>query len=77
MRAILCVLTILIPAFAADIASAEIQYPWCRQSSDGGTNCGFTTLEQCQSGGTRAFCIQNSQYQGSANASAPGRARRR
>jgi hypothetical protein len=59
-------LTLLIVALAADTASAEITYPWCKSSSDGGTNCGFSTLEQCQGGspGSSAFCSSNPRYQG-------------
>ena len=51
---------------ASATASAEIIYPWCKSSADGGTNCGFSTLEQCQGGspGSSAFCNSNPRYQG-------------
>ena len=31
-------------------ARAEIEYPWCAvySAKGGGTNCGFSTLEQCR-----------------------------
>jgi hypothetical protein len=42
-------------------------YPWCAEYPDdmGGTNCGFTTFQQCQAtvSGIGGFCIQNPQYQ--------------
>jgi hypothetical protein len=71
MRRIFVGLTMLIVASAADTASAEILYPWCKQPAEGGNNCGFSTLEQCQAGGTGGFCIENPRYQGRANASRP------
>lgn len=72
MRSIFVGLTMLIAASAADPASAEILYPWCRLSADGGTNCGFSTFEQCQSFGKGAFCMKNPNYQEPASP-APGR----
>jgi hypothetical protein len=48
---------------------AEIYRPWCAvyQSSrgDGGTNCSFTSFEQCMmtaGPGTGASCVQNPWY---------------
>jgi hypothetical protein len=78
MRVILFGLTLLIAASAADTASAEILYPWCRQSADGSINCGFSSQQQCQDTavGKGAICIENPRYQGPAAASAkknPGR----
>ena len=50
---------------------AEAQnYPWCAAYSGGdtgggGTNCGFTTFQQCLDTvrGIGGFCEQNTQYQ--------------
>jgi Protein of unknown function (DUF3551) len=49
---------------------AEAQnYPWCAYYSDGGdgggTNCGFTTFQQCLDtvSGIGGFCDRNTQYQ--------------
>ena len=45
---------------------AEAQnYPWCAiYSGAGGTNCGFTTLEQCMetARGLGSLCQPNTQY---------------
>ena len=65
MRFLLPVLGIL--ACAASIATrAEAQnYPWCAQyGGPGGTNCGFSTLEQCQasSRGMGGSCMPNTTY---------------
>jgi hypothetical protein len=42
-------------------------YPWCAyyDASFGGTNCGFTTFQQCQDtvSGIGGFCQQNNLYQ--------------
>ncbi len=55
-------------------ASAQIYYPWCAQYSGGGmggggTNCGFSTLAQCQAtvSGIGGFCVRNSFYTGNGN----------
>jgi hypothetical protein len=48
---------------------AEAQnYPWCAYYSSGGgggTNCGFTTFQQCLDdvSGIGGFCEPNTQYQ--------------
>lgn len=69
MRFLLPVLGIL--ACAASTATrAEAQnYPWCAQYGGlGGTNCGFSTLEQCQetSRGMGGSCMPNTTYTGPA-----------
>jgi hypothetical protein len=71
MRAIMVALTLLVATSLVRTASAEILYPWCRHDSDGGTNCGFSTLQQCQGFGKGAFCNQNPQYQSPASTSPP------
>jgi len=52
-------------------ASAQINYPWCAVYSGrggGGTNCGFSTIEQCRAtiSGMGGFCEPNQFYTGSA-----------
>ena len=55
-------------AFAAipsDRAAAEIYRPWCvHYLPDNGTNCGFTSYEQCMwtARGAGARCYQNPWY---------------
>lgn len=46
------------PAMAQD-------YPWCSNFADGaGTNCGFSTLDQCKAEilGSGGFCMANNLY---------------
>ena len=78
MRTILIGFVLLIAASAADSASAEITYPWCRQAADGSVSCSFSSQQQCQdaSVGKGAFCLQNPRYQGPTNATAPKSGRR-
>ncbi len=51
------------------VTHAEAQnYPWCSyysNSGGGGTNCGFTTFQQCLDNvrGIGGFCDRNTQYQ--------------
>lgn len=67
----------LIAGSAATPASAEILYPWCRQPSDGGNYCGYSSEAQCQqNSGHGSFCIQNPRYVGPA-AAAPAKRRSR
>ena len=52
-------------------ARAEIYYPWCAVyggKSGGGTNCGFSTIEQCRAtvSGIGGFCNPNPFYTGPA-----------
>jgi hypothetical protein len=66
------VLTLLlgIPLAIAELATpAQAQnYPWCAYYGSimggGGTNCGFTTFEQCMTtvSGIGGFCDRNTQY---------------
>jgi hypothetical protein len=50
--------------------AAAIEYPWCANyggdDGGGGTNCGFTTLEQCRAtvSGTGGYCAHNQFYVG-------------
>ena len=63
-------------------AEAEIYRPWCAQyygNNGGGTNCGFTSYEQCMmtAQGAGAWCVQNPWYRaygsGSQDSGAPAR----
>jgi hypothetical protein len=51
-------------------ARAEIYYPWCADyggdNGGGGTNCGWSTLEQCMTTihGMGGFCRPNPFYTG-------------
>lgn len=79
MRFVLAALTVLIAAFTADRARAEILYPWCRQPAEGGNYCGYSSEAQCQgeSIGKGAFCIQNPMYKAPAAPATPGKRRSR
>ena len=50
-------------------ASAEVYRPWCAQytgARGGGTNCGFTSYEQCRmtaTPGSGATCVRNPWYE--------------
>ncbi len=63
MRAFFIGLAIQIAVSTTNSASAEIVYPFCRVTSNG-TNCGFTSREQCQGGGLGGFCVENPSYTG-------------
>jgi hypothetical protein len=65
MRTKLIGLAMLIALSVADTASAEINYPWCRQAADGSVSCSFSSQQQCQdaSVGKGGFCLQNPRYQ--------------
>jgi Protein of unknown function (DUF3551) len=67
MRITAGVIVVLIGTFASSVVKAEIDYPWCITTADGGFSCRFTSFEQCRSGGLVAgsFCSQNPRYQGS------------
>jgi hypothetical protein len=69
MRPLLLVLVILVGTGSlASYAEAQ-NYPWCAYYSGGhgggGTNCGFTTFEQCLAtvSGIGGFCDRNTLYQ--------------
>jgi len=51
----------------AQVAPAEITYPWCADYSaqHGGRNCGFSTWEQCWAAvsGNGGYCEANPMYQ--------------
>ena len=62
--------TFALPLEPVSPAGAEIYYPWCinygASGDGGGTNCGFTTLEQCREtiSGLCGSCAPNSYYTG-------------
>ena len=69
MRLLLFLLTICVGIGIGTHAEAQ-NYPWCAAYSGGdtgggGTNCGFTTFQQCLETvrGIGGFCEQNTQYQ--------------
>ena len=75
-------LTLVLLVGLAPPAHANIEYPWCAQygggMGGGGTNCGFTTFEQCRLtlSGNGGFCVQNPFYPGSADRPAKGARKR-
>jgi hypothetical protein len=66
MRALLLVVGTLAVIGATSTHAAAQNYPWCAYYSGrgGGTNCGFTTYEQCMAtvSGIGGFCSINTQY---------------
>ena len=67
MRIVSVALLALVAAMVAQPATA-IEYPWCADYSEdtSGTNCGFSTLAQCQATvhGVGGQCRENLFYQG-------------
>ncbi|HEY2526870.1 MAG TPA: DUF3551 domain-containing protein [Xanthobacteraceae bacterium] len=66
MRFLFVLLGLLAGAALGTPAQAQ-NYPWCAYysgRSGGGTNCGFTTFEQCLAtvSGIGGFCQRNTQY---------------
>jgi hypothetical protein len=65
---------------AIPIAAPAQNYPWCSNFHDGaGTNCGFSTYEQCMATarGTGGYCAPNNAYAAPMPAMPSGRARRK
>jgi hypothetical protein len=83
MRIFLLILGILgsVCAFGG-VAEAQ-NYPWCAEYSGGemggGTNCGFSTYEQCMAtiSGIGGFCNRNTQYLAPGSRPNPSYRRRR
>jgi hypothetical protein len=69
MRFVLFVLSIIASTMTLDTTTKAQNYPWCAIYSGGmgggGTNCGFTTFQQCMdtARGLGSFCQPNTQYQ--------------
>ncbi len=60
--------------------AGAVEYPWCANFADGaGSNCGFTTYEQCMltARGTGGYCAENTMYTPPAAASRPRQASRK
>ncbi len=80
MRLSPSILAIVVGAFAFGGAAWAQNYPWCANFADGaGTNCGFSSLQQCMAtaGGSGGNCTPNNMYKPPVAAAAPRRPRRR
>ena len=69
MRSLLLILGIVVGTAALSDSARAQNYPWCAyygggEIGGGGTNCGFTTFEQCMAtlSGMGGFCDRNTQY---------------
>jgi hypothetical protein len=67
MRLLLFLLGICVALLGGGIPAEAQNYPWCAYYSgrSGGTNCGFTTFQQCMdtARGLGSNCQPNTQYQ--------------
>jgi hypothetical protein len=70
MRCLLFVLVVITAIIGIEKPAEAQNYPWCAYYSGGrhgggGTNCGFTTFQQCLDtvSGIGGFCQRNTQYQ--------------
>ena len=82
MRVALFGLGVLAATFSLAAAAEAQNYPWCSQFADGaGTNCGFSSYEQCMATarGSGGYCEQNNMYKpaGAAPHAARGKHRHR
>jgi Protein of unknown function (DUF3551) len=67
-------------AVAAPTAAQAQNYPWCSNFHDGaGTNCGFSSYEQCMATarGTGGYCAPNNSYVAPRPAMSSGRVQRK
>jgi len=68
MRLVLFALSIVAATTVFNTPTKAQNYPWCAIYSGGmgggGTNCGFTTFQQCMetARGLGSFCQPNTQY---------------
>ena len=65
MRTLLFALAIFAVTAGIGTPAQAQNYPWCAQYSGlGGTNCGFTSFQQCMAtlAGMGGFCNANTQY---------------
>ena len=69
MRTSLIFLSLFV-AVTLNPAAAEVLYPYCAHYAgrSGGTNCGFTSFQQCQAAisGNGGYCGSNPRYFASA-----------
>jgi hypothetical protein len=69
MKFVLFVLSIVAATTVLNTPTKAQNYPWCAiyggGNNGGATNCGFTTIQQCQAtvSGIGGFCQPNTQYQ--------------
>ena len=75
MRLLLLMLGISVCVVGSGTRAEAQNYPWCAYyggKTGGGTNCGFTTFQQCLDtvSGIGGFCNVNTQYQPTRAASA-------
>jgi Protein of unknown function (DUF3551) len=67
MRIFSFALAVFVAVFTIGAPAQAQNYPWCAEYTGGmgGTNCGFTTFQQCQAtvSGIGGFCTQNPMYQ--------------
>jgi hypothetical protein len=81
MRYILFALSIVAATTLFNAPTKAQNYPWCAIYSGGmgggGTNCGFTTFQQCMdtARGLGSFCQPNTQYRPPPGPHATGRYR--
>ena len=65
MKLVLFALSIVAATIVLNTPTKAQNYPWCAYySGKGGTNCGFTTFEQCMetARGLGSNCQPNTQY---------------
>ena len=65
MKLLMFVLIVLLGVVAIGTRTEAQNYPWCAHYGGlGGTNCGFTTYDQCMAtiSGMGGSCMQNTQY---------------
>jgi hypothetical protein len=80
MRILRFGLVIAAIAIATSDAAHAQNYPWCSNFHDGaGTNCGFSTYEQCMATarGSGGYCAPNNLYVAPHEAAASGHANRK
>jgi hypothetical protein len=81
MRYVLFALSVVAATAVLNTPTKAQNYPWCALYSGGmgggGTNCGFTTFQQCMetARGLGSFCQPNTQYRQSPAPHATGRYR--
>jgi len=68
MRLLLFVLGLLVSVTAIGTPAQAEGYPWCAYygGRGGGTNCGFSSYQQCMATlrGMGGACVPNNQYSG-------------
>ena len=77
MRSFIICTAVVMAAFAAD-ARTDAQAKWCAVYQNGGTNCGFSTQQQCleAASGHGSFCNESGEVGGSTGKSKRSRRER-